>query len=255
MKNLDYLVETFYPSTVWTTSQQSTYLFWRVTTVMLSWYQDHSQCSAKPEKSLYLFKKRSQRSWNRWSDRASLNRYSQEESIMHLQWCGRERRVENWDFVWTWNRISVARSRMRITQYQTWRRSSTTYMGPQTLAKLCSQMPTINLNMTNKQKIYAQSTHLRDCSRCADYLRDREPLPQCSRIASNRPSKESKPLWYFKTMCWCMELPRRCLTKQCLQSIVDNVKKILLFMKKKLNVEKIMQKHQLTKNNSSRLLG
>ena len=27
--------------------------------------------------------------------RASLNPYSQEESLMHLQWCGRERRVEN----------------------------------------------------------------------------------------------------------------------------------------------------------------
>ena len=52
------------------------------------------------------------------------------------------------------------------------RRSSTTYMGPHTLAKLTSQMPNIKLNLTKKQKIYAQSTHLGDCSRCADYLRD-----------------------------------------------------------------------------------
>ena len=55
---------------------------------------------------------------------------------------------------------------MRTTQYQTWRRSSTTYMGPHTLAKLTSQMPTIKLNFTKKQKIYAQSTHLRDFKMC-----------------------------------------------------------------------------------------
>ena len=51
-------------------------------------------------------------------------------------------------------------------------RSSTTYMGPLTLAKLTSQMPTIKLNLTKKLKIYAKSTHLRDCSRCAGYLED-----------------------------------------------------------------------------------
>ena len=39
-------------------------------------------------------------------------------------------------------------------------------------AKWNSQMPTIKLKLTKRQKIYAQSTHLRDCSRCADYLRD-----------------------------------------------------------------------------------
>ena len=49
---------------------------------------------------------------------------------------------------------------MRNIQYQTWRRSSTTQMGPHTLAKLTSQTPTIELNLTNRQKIYAQSTHL-----------------------------------------------------------------------------------------------
>ena len=102
---------------------------------MWSWYQDHSHCYAMPEKYLYLFKIRSQRSWNRWSDRASsLNCYSQEESLMHLQWLGRERRVENWDFAWTWKCISMARWWMRTTQYQTWRWSSTTSMGPHTLA-------------------------------------------------------------------------------------------------------------------------
>ena len=62
---------------------------------------DHSQCSAKPERNLYLFKTGSQRSWKRWSDRAYLNWYSQEETLMHLQLCGRERIVENWDFVLT----------------------------------------------------------------------------------------------------------------------------------------------------------
>ena len=60
---------------------------------MWSWYQYHSQCSAEPEIYLYFFKTRSQRSWNRWSDRASLNQYSQEESLMYLQWCGREWRT------------------------------------------------------------------------------------------------------------------------------------------------------------------
>ena len=93
-------------------------------------------------------------------------------------------------------------------QYQTWRRSSTTYMRPHTLAKLTSQMPTIKLNLTKKQMIYAQSTHLRDCSRCADYLRDWKTLVQSSRIPSNQHSKELKVLWSFKTMYWCMELPR-----------------------------------------------
>ena len=45
----------------------------------------------KARKHLYLFKTRSQRSWNRWSDRSSLNRYSQ-EPLKHLQWCGREKK-------------------------------------------------------------------------------------------------------------------------------------------------------------------
>ena len=40
------------------------------------------------------------------------------------------------------------------------------------LAKLTSQMLTMKLNLTKKQKLCAQSTNLRDCSRCADYLRD-----------------------------------------------------------------------------------
>ena len=91
---------------------------------------------------------------------------------MHLQLCGTERRVENSDFAWTCKCTSMARSWMSTTQYQKWRRSSTTYIGPHTLAKLNSQMPNIKLNLTKKQKIYAQSTHLRDCSRCGDYLRD-----------------------------------------------------------------------------------
>ena len=174
----------------------------------------------------------SQRSWKKWSDKASLNRNSQEESLMHLQCCGRERRVESWDFAWTWKCISMARSWMRTTQYQTWRRSSTTNMGPHTLPKLTSQMPTIKLNLTKKQIIYAQSTHLRDCSRCADYLRDWKTLPQSSSIALNQHSKESKVLWSFKTIYWCMEIPKSSSTRECLQSRVDYVTKILLLMKK-----------------------
>ena len=42
--------------------------------------------------------------------------------------------------------------------------------GAHTLEKLTSQMTTIKLNLTKSQKIYAQSTNLKDCSRCADYL-------------------------------------------------------------------------------------
>ena len=49
--------------------------------------------------------------------------------------------------------------------------TETIFHNLQTLAKLASQMPTIRLNLTKRQKIYAKSTHLRDCSRCADYLR------------------------------------------------------------------------------------
>ena len=49
----------------------------------------------KARKYLNHFKTRSQRSWKKWLEKASLNRYSQEESLMHLQWCDRERRVEN----------------------------------------------------------------------------------------------------------------------------------------------------------------
>ena len=107
----------------------------------------------KTIKYLQLFKTRSQRRVNRWSDRASSIRYYLEESLLHLRWCGRERKVENWDSVWTWKMISMARSRMGTTQYQTWRRSSTIYIGPHNLAKMASQKPTINLNVTNRQKM------------------------------------------------------------------------------------------------------
>ena len=200
---------------------------------------------------------------------------------MHLQWCGRERRVENWDFAWTWKCTSMARSWMRTTQYQTLRRSSTTYMGPHTLAKLTSQMPTVKLNLKRKQKIYAKSIQLRECSRCADYLRDWKTLLQSSKIASNQHSKESKVLWSFKTMYWCKELSRSILTRECLQTRIDYVRKNFTINEKKSNskpvdsvsflgysiskegiapvpkrVEQIKkQKHQPTTNNSNRLLG
>ena len=87
---------------------------------MWNWYQDLSQCSAKPENNLYLFKTRSQRNLIRWSDSASLNRYSQEESLMHFEWCDRDIGVEKWDFPWTWSCISMSRWWIRTTQYQTW---------------------------------------------------------------------------------------------------------------------------------------
>ena len=47
---------------------------------------------------------------------------------------------------------------MRTTQYQTWRQSFATHVGPHTLAKLTSQMPTIKWNMTERQKICTIST-------------------------------------------------------------------------------------------------
>ena len=48
----------------------------------------------KARKKPLPLQEKSKRSWNRWSDGTSLNRYSQ-ESLMHLQWCGREIREEN----------------------------------------------------------------------------------------------------------------------------------------------------------------
>ena len=72
----------------------------------------------------------------------------------------------------------------------------------------------------------------RDCSRCADYLKDWRTRLQTSRIASNQLSKESKMLWAFKTVCWSMELPRSSSTRECLKSWVDCVRKILLLMRK-----------------------
>ena len=107
---------------------------------------------------------------------------------MHLLWFGRKK-VENRDFVWTWKSIPMARSWMRTTQYQTWRRSSETYMSPHTLAKLTSQMPTIKLNLMKKQKIYEQYTHLRECARCANTLKIEElvfKLPKLHRINTQR---------------------------------------------------------------------
>ena len=59
-------------------------------------------------------------------------------------------------------------------------------------------------------------------------------LLESIRIASNQHSKESKVLWSFKTMYLCMELPRRSSTRECLQSRVDYVRKILLLMRRNL---------------------
>ena len=147
---------------------------------------------------------------------------------MHLQWFGRERRVENWDSVGFWKCISKARSRMRTNQYQRWRWSSTTYMGPHIWDDLTSQMPTIKMNLRKKQKIYAQSTLLRRCSRCADYRRDWKTLLQFSGIALNQHSRESNMLWSLKTMCWCTK-----------QSDKEQFDKRMLAVKSRLRVEKI----------------
>ena len=128
----------------------------------------------------------------------------------------------------------MAKSWTTTTQYQTWRPSPSIYMGSHTLANLNPQMSTTKLNMTKKPKIYAQSTHLRECSRCAEFLRDRETLLQSSRIASNQHSKESKLLYNFKTMCRYMKLPRSSSTRECLQSRLDSMRKTLLLMRKNL---------------------
>ena len=53
----------------------------------------------------------------------------------------------------------MARSWMGSTQYQTWRQSSTIYMGPHTLAKLTSLMPTIKLNLTQKNICTINASH------------------------------------------------------------------------------------------------
>ena len=103
--------------------------------------------------------------------------------------------------------------------------------GASYFGKMTSQMPTIKLNLTRKQKICAQSTNLRDCSRC-DWLRDRKTLLQSSRIASNQHLKKSKVLWSFKTMYWCIELARSSSTREYLQWRVDYVRKISLLMRK-----------------------
>ena len=58
-----YLVENFYPSTLWATPQRNIFLLWRDTKLIWSWCHDQNQCSAVPEKYLYLLKTRSQRSW------------------------------------------------------------------------------------------------------------------------------------------------------------------------------------------------
>ena len=117
----------------------------------------------------------------------------------------------------------MARSRMRTTQYDTWRRSSTTNMVPHTLAKLTSQRPTIKLNLTEKKDICTIDTS-QDVPTVQDVPTtsgiEKTPL-QSSRIASTQHSKESKVLCSFKTMCWSMEVPWSSLTRECLQSRVD----------------------------------
>ena len=97
-----------------------------------------------------------------------------------------------------------------------------------TLAKLTSQMPTIKLNLTKRQKIYAQSTHLRDYLRCADYLGIEElvfNLPKLHRISQGccDHSRRYVGVWNYQGAVRQWE---------CLQSRVDYVRRILLLMRK-----------------------
>ena len=58
----------------------------------------------------------------------------------------------------------------RTIRFQTWRPFSIISMGPLTLEKFTYQMHIIKLSWTRIQKKYAQSTHRKDCSRCAGFL-------------------------------------------------------------------------------------
>ena len=128
---------------------------------------------------------------------------------------------------------------MRTTQYQTWRRSSTTYMGPQTSTKLTSQMPTIYLNLTMRQKkLHNQhiSGTVQDVPTASGIEKFFVNLPELHRI--NTQSNQR-----------CCDLSRQCLVygttnkqliKKCLQSGVDYVRNILLLMRKSLTQNQLI---------------
>ena len=131
---------------------------------------------------------------------------------MHLQWCGRERIVENWVFAWTWNCISVAGLWMRCNHYQTWRRSSTTSMGPHTLTKFISQKPKIKIEFDEEAKDICIINKSQGLFNMCQWLKN---FSSIFGIASNQYSKK---LWSFRTMSCSMKLPTASLTRKCLQS-------------------------------------
>ena len=166
----------------------------------------------KARKDLYLFMTRSQRSWNRWSDRTTLNRYSQEESLMHLQWCGRERRVENWDLVCTWKCRSMASSGIKDYPISDVETTFHNLYGAPYFGKI------------DLSDAYYQTEHDEEAKDICKISTSQGlfkmcPLPQglknCSSIFQNC---IEKVFWSFNTMCWSMELARSSSTRESLQS-------------------------------------
>ena len=75
------------------------------------------------------------------------------------------------------------------------------------------------------RKKYAQSTHRKDCSRCAGFLRAYRTLHQFSRIALRQLSKDSR-MWSSSKTTSCYMKQQRIKTRtDCLQSLVGYVKK------------------------------
>ena len=105
----------------------------------------------------------------------------------------------------------MARIWMRTTQHPTWRQSSTTYMGPHISAKLTSQMPTINLNLTKKQKnMHNQhfSGTVQDVPTTSWIEKLFFNLPELHRIKTQRYQR-------------CCDLSRRCLAYGTIKEQLD----------------------------------
>ena len=123
---------------------------------------------------------------------------------------------------------------MRTTQYQTWRRSSTNYIGASHLGKIDLSDAYYQIELYKEAKRYMHNQHFWGTVQDVPNISGIEKLIKSSKIASNQPSTESKVLWSFQTMCWWMELPKSSSKREWLQSKVDNVRKILLLMRKNL---------------------
>ena len=107
---------------------------------------------------------------------------------MHPQWCGKERRVENWDFLLNWKKLingKVLDKDYPISDLETIFHS---LYGVSYLGKI-PQMPTIKLNLTKKQKIYAQSAQSQGLLKVCDYLRDWKTVLQSYKNATIQHSK------------------------------------------------------------------